>query len=613
MIRVNVDGVSATVTEKEVLTAGRVGLECAFTFTGEWDGLFKTAVFQGVESVDVALPDNTCVVPWEAMQVEGVQLKIGVFGANGAGTIVIPTIWANAGKIQPSAVGSGTEPSEPSQNANAYAVETAEEAKNIALSVQQRADNGEFDGEPGAPGADGVDGSTLWTTTVEPAEPIGGGYEFMVSDLTGVSGGTPAAGDIIFYGSAYYPITSVTGHSVLDRKAIADTRTSIRGATGPAATGQQVQTAVDAWLEEHPEEIEEQVQDAVDEYLTNHPTATGTFTNEAKNALLTLLEKVAYTVSDGQTYLDALRTELFRINVDSISAVFTQGTAVIYDTDSLDTLKQYLVVTATYSDSTTEVLPDSVYALSGTLTAGTSTITVTYGGETATFDVAVSDMMLNNILTLDGIQNTRSGHNASATTWEDLSGNENDFSQHSGASAVIWSTDHAVFDATRRTLSLSKNIVSGISSAFTVELVLNITGKGSTQVSGVNYGAIFSSGSSASETTSAGLRFATYNTSGISTFCNGGGLGYTGSIAATPTYIAYCVSGGTCSRYVNGVLAGTTNNVTIPTALSLATIGGFPNDWYYNGYIYRIGLSSSALTAEEVASRYQFYKTRFSM
>lgn len=155
MIRVSVDGVSATVTEKEVLTAGRVGLECAFTFTGEWDGLFKTAVFQGVESVDVALPDNTCVVPWEAMQVEGVQLKIGVFGANGAGTIVIPTIWANAGKIQPSAAGSGTEPTEPSQNANAYAVETAEEAKNIALSVQQRADNGEFDGADGTDGADG--------------------------------------------------------------------------------------------------------------------------------------------------------------------------------------------------------------------------------------------------------------------------------------------------------------------------------------------------------------------------------------------------------------------------------------------------------------------------
>lgn len=419
MIRVNVDGVSATVTEKEVLTAGRVGLECAFTFTGEWDGLFKTAVFQGVESVDVALPDNTCVVPWEAMAVEGVQLKVGVYGANGNGDIVIPTVWANFGKIQPSAYPSGNDPATPSQNANAYAVETAEQALAVAQSVETRANNGEFDGAPGADGfspsasvskagdtttititdkdgtttasindgADGVDGSTLWTTTVEPAEPIGGGYEFMVSDLTGVSGGTPAAGDIIFYDSAYYPITSITGHSVLDWKAIADTKTSIRGATGPAPTDQQVQDAVDEYLDEHP--VDEQVQDAVDEYLSNHPTVTGTFTNEAKNALLTLLEKVAYTVSNGQTYLDALRTELFRINVDSISAVFTQGSAVIYDTDSLDTLKQYLVVTATYSDSTTEVLPDSVYTLSGTLTAGTSTITVTYGGKTTTFDVSV--------------------------------------------------------------------------------------------------------------------------------------------------------------------------------------------------------------------------------
>lgn len=135
---------------------------------------------------------------------------------------------------------------------------------------------------------------------------------------------------------------------------------------------------------------DEQIQDAVDEYLTNHPTATGTFTNEAKNALLALLEKVAYIDDNGQTYLETLRTELFRINVDSISAVFTQGQNVIYDTDSLDTLKQYLVVTANYSDGSSSVLDDSVYTLSGTLTEGTSTITVSYGGKTTTFSVAVT-------------------------------------------------------------------------------------------------------------------------------------------------------------------------------------------------------------------------------
>lgn len=133
---------------------------------------------------------------------------------------------------------------------------------------------------------------------------------------------------------------------------------------------------------------DQQVQDAVDEYLTNHPTVTGTFTNEAKNALLTLLEKVAYAVSNGQTYLETLRTELFRINVNSISAVFTQGSAVIYTTDSLDTLKQYLVVTANFSDGSSQTVTS--YSLSGTLSVGTSIISVEYGGKTATFSVEVT-------------------------------------------------------------------------------------------------------------------------------------------------------------------------------------------------------------------------------
>lgn len=75
-------------------------------------------------------------------------------------------------------------------------------------------------------------------------------------------------------------------------------------------------------------------------------------------------------------------------SVVSIDAVFTQGSAKIYDTDTLDTLRQYLVVTATYSDSTTAVVTD--YTLSGTLTAGTSTITVSYSGETDTFSVTVT-------------------------------------------------------------------------------------------------------------------------------------------------------------------------------------------------------------------------------
>lgn len=73
----------------------------------------------------------------------------------------------------------------------------------------------------------------------------------------------------------------------------------------------------------------------------------------------------------------------------SIYAVYTQS-GMVYDTDSLDTLKTDLVVTAHWSDSSISTVPSTDYTLSGTLTAETSTITVVYGDKTTTFTVTVS-------------------------------------------------------------------------------------------------------------------------------------------------------------------------------------------------------------------------------
>lgn len=84
------------------------------------------------------------------------------------------------------------------------------------------------------------------------------------------------------------------------------------------------------------------------------------------------------------------------IDVVSITCSFDQGLNYVYETDSLDTLKQYLTVTASYVDGTSAVLPDNKYELSGTLTAGTiSTVTVTHKSRTATFDVIVNSMIRN--------------------------------------------------------------------------------------------------------------------------------------------------------------------------------------------------------------------------
>lgn len=74
----------------------------------------------------------------------------------------------------------------------------------------------------------------------------------------------------------------------------------------------------------------------------------------------------------------------------SIKAQFNQGGAVVVGTDNIDTLKQYLTVEATYSDSTTRVLDASEYTLNGTLAYPSATVTVDFQGVTDTFTVAVA-------------------------------------------------------------------------------------------------------------------------------------------------------------------------------------------------------------------------------
>lgn len=78
-------------------------------------------------------------------------------------------------------------------------------------------------------------------------------------------------------------------------------------------------------------------------------------------------------------------------DIVSISAVYTQSGTVYY-TDALNSLKSDLVVTATYSDSSTSILGDTDYTLSGSLTVGTSVITVTCEEKTTTFNVTVTDV-----------------------------------------------------------------------------------------------------------------------------------------------------------------------------------------------------------------------------
>lgn len=113
-------------------------------------------------------------------------------------------------------------------------------------------------------------------------------------------------------------------------------------------------------------------------------------TEDVKVALLACFEKVAWIDEDGQDYYDALYDALYPpSDLVSISAVYTQS-GTVYDDFTLNDLKSDLVVTAQYSNTPSETIPSNLYSLSGTLAVGTSTITVSYGGKTTTFDVVVS-------------------------------------------------------------------------------------------------------------------------------------------------------------------------------------------------------------------------------
>ena len=131
---------------------------------------------------------------------------------------------------------------------------------------------------------------------------------------------------------------------------------------------------------------------AVTAHWSDNTTSTVASTDYTLSGTLTVGTSVV-TVSYGG------KTTTFNVTVTAaptlsgISAVYTQS-GTVYDTDSLDSLKTDLVVTATYSDTSTATVPSTDYTLSGTLTVGTSTVTVGYGGKTTTFTVTVTQAIL---------------------------------------------------------------------------------------------------------------------------------------------------------------------------------------------------------------------------
>lgn len=100
MIRISANSRFAVARCNDPLTTGSVGIETYFIFSKEWSGLAKTAVFSagGVETPIFLASDSTTVPP-ECLTHVGDTLTIGVYGTDGNGVLVIPTVYAEVGKV----------------------------------------------------------------------------------------------------------------------------------------------------------------------------------------------------------------------------------------------------------------------------------------------------------------------------------------------------------------------------------------------------------------------------------------------------------------------------------------------------------------------------------
>lgn len=90
-----------SVRKRESVTSGSVNVYPAhFEFSGDWDGLTRTAVFRsGTDTYSVLLDlSGECIIPWEVLTSHGRQLTAGVYGTRG-NEIVLPTIWTSLGTI----------------------------------------------------------------------------------------------------------------------------------------------------------------------------------------------------------------------------------------------------------------------------------------------------------------------------------------------------------------------------------------------------------------------------------------------------------------------------------------------------------------------------------
>lgn len=198
-------------------------LTCHFIFVGEeWGNTVRTAYFENQKSgeryAQIIADDGTCTVPWEALTDKGF-VRFSVAGEREDYRITTDVeSFYNSGTIYG---GNPSEPPTPDQYDQMIAL--AERTKEIAESVRKDADEGKFDGDPGEPGKPGDPGRDGVSPTAK-VEQTDDGAVITVTDATGTT--------------------------------TAKLKNGKEGNPGQNATDEQVRGAVDAYMAEHPVQVD---------------------------------------------------------------------------------------------------------------------------------------------------------------------------------------------------------------------------------------------------------------------------------------------------------------------------------------------------------------------
>lgn len=107
-----------------------------FDFSQDWEGLSRTAIFNGTQKVQVPLDSSgDCMVPTECLAVDGWMLRVGVYGTDGNGR-VLPTLWADLGKIERGVTSFGQMPKPPAPSVYAKIMEMLDKKQTVVKGVQ---------------------------------------------------------------------------------------------------------------------------------------------------------------------------------------------------------------------------------------------------------------------------------------------------------------------------------------------------------------------------------------------------------------------------------------------------------------------------------------------